>query len=470
MSKDLEKNVTQDNYTTEKVNVISNCLLGSYVDGEYVISEEIKNELITIKKLKKSVFRNSVFCNAHIAEYGDVVFEVVFQKNTVKNIAMAELFVLENENKVNGYIQNTIRTKVGEFVENLDNFIEKAYAHFNISLSEEGGKEYKLKEDISIQAYINAKKNFNLNMAKLTKKEYNKLYRDYVTSRLELLKKTNSPYAQLILEKFNNEYAKIEKYFLQTDNYKAVSELLDKCIEDCSGINPLFKEQEKELRDKLIPIVKEFSTEADKIADVAQPKAIDNLNKQDQTRIEEIQNYENNKYNKSTQTTSTQQEARQERVADTNKPANEIPKKPVTQKNDGRDNKETTSTAAKNPNPPDLINGNVLGEKPVVEENSTPEKAIEQKLVQQKKTAQEEAQRIKDAVIKQNDANGDPYSVEINEEVNEGASKEKPNYGQYGRTKFFNPTGTSANLPTETPVSANPPTETSVSTHLPWLG
>ena len=120
-------NSSQDNFTTEKVNVISNCLFGNYVNNEYIITDDIKDELVNVRKVKKSVFKNSVFCGAYIVGYGDIIFEVTFQKNTVKSIAKAELFVLENEDKINGYIQNTIRTKVGEYIDELDNFIEKTY-------------------------------------------------------------------------------------------------------------------------------------------------------------------------------------------------------------------------------------------------------------------------------------------------------------------------------------------------------
>ena len=155
---------SQDNFTTEKINVITNCLFGNYVGNEYVISDEIKEELLKDKKVKKSVYKNSVFCSAYIVGYGDVVFEATFQKNTVKNVAMAELFVLENEYKINGYIQNTIRTKVAEYSDSIEDFIEKSYRFFNISLTDsDGGKLYDLKEDISMNAYINAKKSFNLN-------------------------------------------------------------------------------------------------------------------------------------------------------------------------------------------------------------------------------------------------------------------------------------------------------------------
>lgn len=289
MSEDVLKKSSQDNYTTEKVNVISNCLLGNYINNEYVISDDIKSELTKVRKVKKSVYKNSVFCSAYIVGYGDVIFEVTFQKNSVKNIAMAELFVLEDEYKINGYIQNTVRTKISEFTGELENFIEKTYDHFAIVLTEDGGRDYNEKVDISMNAYIFAKKSFSMNMAKLTSKEYNKLYKNYVTARLEALKGVNNDYSKMILNKFNGEFSKIEKFFLKDNNYKALSELLDKCIEDCSGINPMLKQQEKECMDKLVPIVNDFSKQADEIYAKAQPKAMSGLNKNDKALMEDIE-------------------------------------------------------------------------------------------------------------------------------------------------------------------------------------
>jgi len=287
---DFIKTTSHDDFLTERINVIGNNLLGSYNDNnEYIIADHIKKELIACPKVKKSVFQNSVFCGAFLSNYGELVFEVVFQKNTVKQAAKAQLFVLENEYKVNGYIQNTVCTEVAQYVDNLDNFIEKTYEYFHISISDNNGKEYNLKEDISLSAYIGAKQHFNQNMARLTQKDYNKLYREYVTKKLELLKQTNSPYTQAILENFNNEYAKIESYFLKNNNYKALSELLDKCVEDCTGINPEFAKQEKEYREKMTPIIEEVSKQADVIAEKAHPKAMDNLSSSDKDRMEEME-------------------------------------------------------------------------------------------------------------------------------------------------------------------------------------
>ena len=58
----LVRAATQDNFVTEKIDVITNNLLGTYDDnGEYSIAPQIISELIGLKKIKKTSFANSVF-------------------------------------------------------------------------------------------------------------------------------------------------------------------------------------------------------------------------------------------------------------------------------------------------------------------------------------------------------------------------------------------------------------------------
>ncbi len=281
---------TQDQFTTEKINVVNNGLLGEYVGESYIISPSIANELIMCKKIKKATFRNSVFSSCFMPNYGEIVFETVYEKNTSNNTAKATIFVLENEYKVNGYIQNTIKTALTAYVDDLDGFIEKTYKQFNISLGEgDSGKEYKVAEDPNLSGYIAAKKQFSLNLNKLTEDKYMAIYRDFFEERLNLLKSLNNDFSKSVLDKFNLEYQKIEKYFLQNKDYKALSELLDKCFEDMYGINPKLKDQEKEYREKILPVIITFSQKADKIFEKASSKAMDNLNTNDKQKAKEIQ-------------------------------------------------------------------------------------------------------------------------------------------------------------------------------------
>ena len=49
------RKTTQDNFITEKVDIFKNNLLGQYDDdGNYEIAPQIMNELIELKKVRKS--------------------------------------------------------------------------------------------------------------------------------------------------------------------------------------------------------------------------------------------------------------------------------------------------------------------------------------------------------------------------------------------------------------------------------
>ena len=111
------RRATQDNFVTEKIDVIENNLLGTYDDdGEYVIAPQIIKELLSLEKVKKRTFANSVFCIGNLLGYGEIVFELVFDEKTHNGkSASATLYLLEDVHKINGYLQNTIKSRIEHF-------------------------------------------------------------------------------------------------------------------------------------------------------------------------------------------------------------------------------------------------------------------------------------------------------------------------------------------------------------------
>jgi hypothetical protein len=144
----LTRKITQDNFVTEKIDVIKNNLLGSYDnEGNYVISTQIIDELLALKKIKKTSFGNSIFCVGNLLGYGEIAFELSFDSKTDgNNQASAKLYVLEDVDKINGYLQNTIKTCIGDFSESIDDYINQAYSHFNIITEDEDDSEDEGKE------------------------------------------------------------------------------------------------------------------------------------------------------------------------------------------------------------------------------------------------------------------------------------------------------------------------------------
>lgn len=245
----FKKEDTQDNYASERVDVIKNKLLGDYNDkGNYVISEKIMNELILINKVKTNSYGSSVFCAATLENHGEITFEIAFKKNSKLNVALAEIYVLESVEKVNGYIYNTIKTPIGKFTDKIsDDFVSRSFLMFNITQTnandernddnndDDSGKEYKEIEAFNAK-FIETRMSFLSSLSKLTEKDYEKAYENYFNKRLNVLKIQNSLYANTILNTFNHEYSKIEKFFLLDRSgkikFKTLNELLDKAFED----------------------------------------------------------------------------------------------------------------------------------------------------------------------------------------------------------------------------------------------
>ncbi len=296
----LHREGSLDNYTSENVSAISNCLLGEYDEqGNYVISDLIKEELVKLTKYKKTTFNNSVFCVVNRPGIGEMVFKIDYEKNTKDNIAKATMYILENLYKVNGYLQETIKTKVAEFTGDLQGFIENSYEHFHVTVrwddDDADVKEKKFADDPSTFAYISAQKQFQSALDKLTSEKYNKIYEKYFSEKLRILNGLGNEFSRAVLDEFRLEYAKVEKFFLTGKDYKALSELLDVCVEKHTlGKTPVTPQeqtrvaQEKEYVKKLTPVIKKFHDEAERIRDNAVDNAIRHLNKDEKVHVNDI--------------------------------------------------------------------------------------------------------------------------------------------------------------------------------------
>lgn len=294
LSKITRKN-TQDNYVTEKFDVIENNLLGTYdEDGEYVLAPQIIQELLKLKKVKKSTFGNSVYCISNLLGYGELVFELVFDEKTRnKKSASATLYLLEDVYKINGYLQNTMKSRIDEYNHSVDDFIEETYKYFNISSDEEDDDsevlEKKLDEDLNDNSsYILAKKQFSLMLYKLTGDKILDAYGKYFTARISALTKIDNGFSRAVLESFNHQYELIQNVFLKEKNYEVLNELLDKCIEEKSGLNSQFIIEEQEFANKVQPALETFINSVENINDKFENRAINALNKDDMTKVKTI--------------------------------------------------------------------------------------------------------------------------------------------------------------------------------------
>lgn len=293
MDNSFIKKPTQDNFVTEKIDIYKNNLLGEYDDnGNYSIAPQIVQELIDLTKVKKNSYDNSIFCFGNLLGYGEIAFELSFEKNRdSENRATASLYVLEDVDKVNGYLQNIIKTKLADFVSNVSDFIEQSYAKFHIvnEGDEDEGREKKSLDELELDdSYILAKRAYMLLLDKLSSERMLDAYGKYFTARLTNLTKLDNEFSNAVLDMFNQKYELIEDVFLKEKNYKALNELLDSCIEGVSGTKEIYVSQENAFNEIMSEYLNEFTDSVNKLNDKAEQKAFGMLEPDDRNKMDQM--------------------------------------------------------------------------------------------------------------------------------------------------------------------------------------
>lgn len=283
MAPKYKRALTVDEYTTEKCDVIANKLLGDYnANGIYVINKKVAEELLNTKKIKKESFNNEIFCTTKTSSGRIVDFDISFKKNSQSNMAVAELYVLEGVPKQGGRMMNVLKTPIAKFTQEITpNFVDLALAKFNVGVdASDEGQEMKEVDDI----YISKRTTLLSYLDKMTADNYNIVYEDFFTQRINLLKSMNNAYSKKILAIFNEEFNKVSDMFLidkkhkKVTNFKAMNELLDKAFEDLSGLEQ-YNEQEKMYKEKILPILAMFIQGAERIESSSMKSVLDTVPK-----------------------------------------------------------------------------------------------------------------------------------------------------------------------------------------------
>lgn len=283
MAPKFKRAFTQDEYTTEKIDVIQNRLLGDYnANGIYVINKKIVNELLEMQKTKRESYNNEIFCTSETNSGRIIDFEIEFKKNSTTNLAVAELSVLEGVQKQGGRMMNVIKTPISKFTSEITpDFVDRALKRYNVfyDSSDEGQNKKEVDDE-----YI-VKRNMLLNyLNQMSAESINIIYEDYFTQRINLLKQTNNAYTKKIIAIFNEEFDKISEYFVldkkskKVTNYKAMNEILDKAFEDLSGLEQ-YEESEKAFKERVLPILSMFITGAERIESSAKKSVLETVPK-----------------------------------------------------------------------------------------------------------------------------------------------------------------------------------------------
>lgn len=282
----FERDKTVDNFSTERIDAIENQLLGGYTaEGEYHVPSEIVDELIKMEKIKKTSHDSSIFCVSNLPGFGEIMFELKID-NKKKDKIVARLYLLETVYKINGYLQNTIRTEIARLETKDEILIETAYDTFNIKVQydEEEGRDYLIKDNELFNGFCMARKQFCLSMKELLGERIMDLYGKYFQTRMLLLKKIDNDFTNAVLNSYEEEVKKIQKYFYKYATNKNRNELLDKCFEDLSHLEK-FKTQEEEYMQAQDSVTKQFTADVSELETECELKAVQELKKNDKEKI-----------------------------------------------------------------------------------------------------------------------------------------------------------------------------------------
>ena len=248
------KNVDcRENEQFNKLETITNRLLGNYVDSTYTIDKIISAELATMPKVITSDFNGKIFAESD-TDSGKFTFEISFD---IEN-RFANLYILERIVKANGYIVNTLRTLVSSVRCVSADMTEKAKKAFHVVTD---GEVLSMSNYPNISTELNVKSRANQRyMAKI-----DELYGKLFVAKMSALNQQKDDFCDAVLDNFNDEHNKIEDYFLKDKNYKALCDLLQANIYMISGTSEQFVTQEQHLNNMLLVDINRFVLGAENI-------------------------------------------------------------------------------------------------------------------------------------------------------------------------------------------------------------
>lgn len=248
------KNVDcRENEQFNKLETITNRLLGNYVDSIYTIDKIISAELATMPKVIVSDFNGKIFAESD-TDSGKFTFEISFD---IEN-RFANLYILERIVKANGYIVNTLRTLVSSVRCVSADMTEKAKKAFHVVTD---GEVLSMSNYPNISTELNVKSRANQRyMAKI-----DELYGKLFVAKMSALNQQKDDFCDAVLDNFNDEHNKIDGYFLKDKNYKALCDLLQANIYMISGTSEQFVTQEQHLNNMLLVDINRFVLGAENI-------------------------------------------------------------------------------------------------------------------------------------------------------------------------------------------------------------
>ena len=217
-----------------KLDEFNNLLLGSFSEsGEYFVDTDIVRELVALRKIELGHDGALVFADskAKFGIAGKFHFSLQFEKQGEQGIAYLNL--MECVERANGYILNTNTYRLAKYTAPLDEgFKAKARRKFNMVTQLEDDEDTD-----GGQKRIVPTKNIDYRLGFLTlaqrllEKRQEEIEQEFLMERLAALGAGKN--GKLILDAYNAERTKVEKFFLQNkkNKYRSLNEILTRVID-----------------------------------------------------------------------------------------------------------------------------------------------------------------------------------------------------------------------------------------------
>ena len=230
--------------------VLHNGLIGSFVDGKYEISDELKDDLKKLNKVLASSDGKTLVCHA---KYRDFQFNFEVDIERLEIFSTAKLYLLEEKEEEEG--AKKFRTLISSEVAPKDINIEKrAMEVWHISLEEEEN-ETKLSELDSIIIRLSKDRTFGKDLIEI-------LSQLYIFQMLKFLEGVGEAGKEVVKE--YNEFVRliIIKKPSIVNNHVKLKEVLDKMLSE----NELMVEIKKSHESEIGEIYREFYEPLEKIS------------------------------------------------------------------------------------------------------------------------------------------------------------------------------------------------------------
>lgn len=236
LRKDIDGGILSEKYEIDRYkyqqynDVIDNLMLGNYNEfGEYIIQDEIKEELLNCRKVIEDNYENILFVKSEeqVNVFSYLNFAVKVLDSDKLGYKMAILELLEPIYKTKGYIENTQATVIKKIVlPNNNIFKDEVYKAFNIIVDNSNGRKY-------VNDIDEFKNILDRKIRLLYVKKHVSLQDDFMMcykKNVEELNKTDE--GKKVLEEHKKEEEIAEKYLkVDETDYKSKNELLTTNIE-----------------------------------------------------------------------------------------------------------------------------------------------------------------------------------------------------------------------------------------------